>query len=89
MDKMREEFEAWCLREKGFMPRRRDDNYGYIFDTTDDMWRAWKASRSVLCVNLPLFDNGSIRGYSGDCEEANMVVDAIAESLHCAGVPFK
>ena len=86
MDKMREEFEAWAISCEMCTYL---DNAEYRHQSTEWAWRAWKASRSVLCVNLPSFENGSIRGYSGDCEEANMVVDAIAESLHCAGVPFK
>lgn len=49
----------------------------------------WKASRAALCVELPSFENGSIRGYSGDCEEARMVIDCVAESLEAAGVSYK
>ena len=55
----------------------------------DELWQAWCASRAALVVELPSFENGSIRGYSGDCEEANMIVDAVAESLDAAGVSYK
>lgn len=74
-EKMREEFDAWTMQ--------------YGFDDGEHMWQAWKASRSALVVELPSFENGSIRGYSGDCDEANMVVDAVAESLDAAGVSYK
>ena len=53
------------------------------------MFEVWQASRAALCVELPSFENGSICGYSGDCEEARMVVDAIAESLDEAGVRYE
>lgn len=98
MDKMRKEFEDWA-NGQGYATDKYDeselsDKYKhlagiYVIPETRLMIEVWQASRAALCVELPSFENGSIRGYSGDCEEANMVVDAIAESLHCAGVPFK
>lgn len=84
-EKMREEFEEWFI-----------DNYCYGAGPVNNgspvaiaAWQAWQASRAALVVELPSFENGSIRGYSGDCEEANMVVDAVAESLDASGVSYK
>ena len=88
MDKMREEFEAWFSAENGALPQKASDG-GYYYTPANDMWIAWQASRAALCVKLQTFENGSIRGYSGDCEEARMVVDAIAESLDEAGVRYE
>ena len=85
-EKMRDEFESWC--------KTLDFNIGkfdgdYIIASTEWAWKIWQASRAAMVVELPSFENGSIRGYSGDCDEANMVVDAITESLSEAGVNYK
>ena len=97
MDKMREEFEAWA-KLNGLRLERQTSMCGgdmgrYDFGPTQaalEVWcDAWQASRAALVVELPSFENGSIRGYSGDCDEANMVVDAVAESLDAAGVSYK
>lgn len=94
MEKMREEFEAWfcstipypIAKESWFAVMNDGD---YIITDVQAAWRGWKASRAALCVELPSFENGSIRGYSGDCDEARMVVDSVADSLGKAGVSYK
>ena len=91
MSKMREDFEEWFSEYS--LPCegdwfKRDSCGDYDSPSTHDVWMGWKASRAALVVELPSFENGSIRGYSGDCEEARMVVDAIAESLDEAGVRY-
>lgn len=94
MDKMREEFEAWC-RKRGYTLKPAETNCGIIIDGSYGhprvqlAWESWQESRATLCVKLPTFENGSIRGYSGDCEEARMVVDCVAESLEKAGVSYE
>ena len=100
MDKMREDFEAfyesYMLGEgrrieyikneiASFKPER--NKYGY--SDAQEFWVVWQASRAALRVELPSFENGSIRGYSGDCEEARMVVDCVAESLEKSGVSYE
>ena len=91
-EKMREDFEEWfyeySLPCKGDW-FKRDSRGDYDSPSTYYAWMGWQASRAALVVELPSFENGSIRGYSGDCDEANMVVDAIAESLSEAGVNYK
>ena len=89
MDKMREEFEAWCASIGFTLKPNAFDNGDYAMGYGWEEWNAWQASRAALCVELPSFESGSIRGYSGDCEEARMVVDAIAESLDEAGVRYE
>ena len=94
MNKMRKEFEEWfcstipypIAKESWFAVMNDGD---YIITDVQAAWAGWKASREALCVELPLFENGSIRGYSGDCDEARMVVDSVAESLEKAGVSYK
>ena len=90
MDKMREEFEGWVITRNvcikyGAKLRTCPDGSYYDY-RINDRWLAWKASRAALCVKLPSFDNGSLRGYGGDCEEARAVVDYVAKSLEKAGV---
>lgn len=85
-DKMREEFESWAI---SCHTCTYLDGVEYRHQSTEWAWMAWQASRAALVVELPSFENGSIRGYSGDCDEANMAVDAIAESLSEAGVSYK
>ena len=90
MDKMREEFEAWWRATMNTVEmdlHRFVD--GYSCHDTNRAWMAWQASRAALCVELPSFENGSLRGYNGDCNEANMVIDCIADSLDEAGVRYK
>ena len=89
MDKMREEFEAWCASVGLTLMDNAFNNGYYAMGYGWQEWNAWKASRAALCVELPSFENGSIRGYSGDCDEARMIVDSVAESLDKAGVSCK
>lgn len=99
MDKMREEFEAFVInrmKESGFLgvevrvEMLGVSSDGSYFDVTvDAWWDFWQASRAALCVKLPSFDNGSLRGYGGDCEEARAVVDSVAESIEKAGVRYE
>lgn len=96
-EKMREEFEnAWAESRKsddgeiGGKPTKSKSNSDeYAGGAAQFAWIWWQRSRAALVVELPSFENGSIRGYSGDCDEANMVVGAIAESLDAAGVSYK
>jgi len=97
MEKMREEFEAWHIEQckadgmdwRDLSSELDRNGDGYVYIGAQYAWAGWKASRAALCVELPSFENGSIRGYSGDCDEARMVVDSVAESLDKAGVSYK
>lgn len=85
-EKIREAFESWAI---SCHMCTYLDGVEYRHQSTEWAWMAWQASRAALVVELPSFENGSIRGYSGDCEEANMIVDAVAESLDAAVVSYK
>ena len=93
-NKMREEFESWCM-ENNYTIRPAEKNCNIVIDgayghpKVQVAWEAWQASRAALVVELPSFENGSLRGYGGDCAEANMVIDSVAESLDAAGVSYK
>ena len=50
MDKMREEFETWAIN-CDLCTFAVGDEYKYM--TTEWAWRAWKASRAALVVDLP------------------------------------
>ena len=98
MDKMQEEFEVWAdgqgyatdkYEESDLSYKYKQLAGTYVIPETRFMFEVWQASRAALCVKLPSFENGSIRGYSGDCEEARMVVDVIADSLDEAGVRYE
>lgn len=88
MEKMREEFEAWCSSH-GYTLRPAETNCGVIIDgqygnqRVQIAWDAWQSSRAALCVELPRqwFDDGL------DCDlmEAHQVGKALDE----AGVQYK
>lgn len=62
MDKMREEFEAWC-DEQGYASDKYSaddcvDKYKhlagvYVISDTRLLWEAWEASRAALCIDIP------------------------------------
>ena len=90
----RVEFEDWFCSTIPYKIARESwfaimDDGDYIITDVQAAWAGWKASRAALVVELPSFENGSLRGYSGDCDEASMVVDCLAESLQNAGVSYK
>ena len=77
-DKMREEFEAWFHNELCHGCGKA--NYGSV--VTMAAWKAWKASRDALCVELP-------KQYSTDSIGAAYCVDAVIDSLDSAGARYK
>lgn len=82
MDKMREEFEAWINSETGFDCFRtnyqmtKPEDQQYMCHSTTLAWRAWKASRALLCVQMPRCCN----------EEQDSYRLNIIDSLDDAGV---
>ena len=61
MDRMREEFEAWCCK-RGYTLKPAETNCGIIIEgayghpTVQIAWQAWKASRAAMVVELPAED---------------------------------
>ena len=83
MEKMREEFEeSRGFDPKYYLSRSVHPNH-YDHDTVNEMWLAWKASRSLLNVELP--------SYQCDQRYKDGVLDAnkVFEALEKAGVSYK
>ena len=83
MDKMREEFEAWWCATMNIIEmdlHRFAD--GYSCHDTNRGWMAWKASRAVLCVELPDSER------SVDCGDVLYRSD-VEEALDAAGIRYK
>ena len=87
MDKMREEFEAWCDEQGYASDKYSADDCGdkykhlageYVISETRFLWEAWKASRASLCVELP-----------ENCKGMALTVDEFHKQLDKAGVPYK
>ncbi|HDS1692169.1 TPA: hypothetical protein QEM72_002673 [Pseudomonas putida] len=51
--KMREQFEAWVLREWPEQSLARFTTGEYQGFTVEHCWQAWKASREAVVVDLP------------------------------------
>ena len=86
MEKMREEFEAWCASH-GYTLRPAETNCGIAIDgqygnqRVQIAWEAWKASRAAQCVELPNWrDDG--RG------EAMYYESDITKALDAAGIRY-
>lgn len=75
MDKMREEFEAWAIN-CDLCTFAVGNEYKYM--TTEWAWRAWKASRAALCIELP-----------ENCKGMTLTVDEFHKQLDKAGVSYK
>ena len=67
MEKMREEFEAWCASH-GYTLRPAETNCGIAIEgqygnqRVQIAWEAWKASRAALCVEIPTCGEASSFG---------------------------
>ena len=88
-EKMREEFESWCLAN-GYTLRPAETNCGIIIEgdyghpTVQIAWQAWQASRAALVVELPSDINGEY--YADGWNAALMCVEGMLEE---AGVSYK
>lgn len=79
MDKMREEFEAWHGEQFKYSDKKLTSHgETYLSPFVGGLWSAWKASRAVLCVELP--DN---------CKGMALTVSELHQQLDRAGVSYK
>ena len=86
MDKMREEFEAWHIEQckadgmdwRDLSSELDRDGDGYVYTDVQYAWRGWKASRALLCVELP-----------ENCKGMALTVDEFHKQLDKAGVSYK
>ena len=86
MEKMREEFEAWHIKQceadgmdlrdiRSELDRNGD---GYVYIGAQYAWRGWKASRAALCIELP-----------ENCKGMALTVSELHRELDKAGVSYK
>ena len=87
MDKMREEFEAWCASIGFTLKPNAFDNGDYAMGYGWEEWNAWQASRAALRVELP-----RITDFAKDSRGAREVlnfefaVECVARELNDVGV---
>ncbi|HEH8501044.1 TPA: hypothetical protein SH495_005522 [Pseudomonas aeruginosa] len=87
---MREEFEAWLLREHGLESEWQEERNCFKDYPAHLAFKAWQASRAALRVELPekmeptrnIYGNLIIGSY-------NAVLDAVKEALQQAGIEVK
>lgn len=53
-DKAREEFEAWLVKSNRSCASVHDETGRYLHYGTQSCWEAWKASRAVIVIELPV-----------------------------------
>ncbi|WP_341986875.1 hypothetical protein [Pseudomonas aeruginosa] len=90
MPDMREEFEAWLLREHGLESEWQEERNCFKDYPAHLAFKAWQASRAALRVELPekmeptrnIYGNLIIGSY-------NAVLDAVKETLQQAGIEVK
>jgi len=96
MDKMREEFEAWCDEQGYASDKYSSDDCGdkykhlvgeYVISDTRFLWEAWKASRAALRVELPSKMSGEVLSLYGI--GFNDGIDIAIECIEEAGVSRK
>lgn len=82
MTKIQQEFEEWAI-EHHFSTTKKLDGKSYAHDSTVCAFEGWKASRSLLNVELP--------SYQCDQRYKDGVLDAnkVFEALEKAGVSYK
>ena len=86
MEKMREEFEAWHIKQceadgmdlRDISSELDRNGDGYVYIGAQYAWRGWKASRAVLCVELP-----------ENCKGMALTVSELHKQLEKAGVSYK
>lgn len=87
-EKMREEFEAWCVKEIE-LPKGYDLNWNN--DTVRLMYRGWVASRESLVIELPPAPVPSRRDgtYTIAQSAYHQGQMSVEKSIHAAGVKTK
>ena len=86
MEKMREEFEAWHIKQceadgmdlRDISSELDRNGDGYVYTGAQYAWRGWKASRAALCVELP-----------ENCKGMALTVSELRQQLDKAGVSYK
>lgn len=82
MPDMREEFEAWLLREHGLESEWQDERNCFKDYPAHLAFKAWQASRAALRVELP-------EPYAFHQEVQTVFRDRVKEALQQAGIEVK
>ena len=91
MDKMREEFEAWHIKQceadgmdlRDISSELDRNGDGYVYIGAQYAWRGWKASRAALCVELPP------QWFSRSDDKEVMSAIGVIDALNCSGVRYE
>ncbi|MGI0560471.1 hypothetical protein ACRCOZ_28980 [Pseudomonas aeruginosa] len=86
MPDMREEFEAWLLREHGLESEWQDERNCFKDYPAHLAFKAWKASRAALRVRLPKpYGSSSLDAYP-ELAEFNRAIRECLAALQRAGI---
>lgn len=85
MNKMREQFEKWDYETFGEDGYEVNELGEYEDSIKQQCWMAWRASREILGINIPItqFDDGCGDTYDGVC------LEDMQQALEEQGVKFK
>lgn len=90
---IRDEFEAWAKTDAGGL---EEDDFRwmsagkYYWATTQMMWEAWQASRSVLVVKLPSLREITMGRRENEHDSGfNAAVDLCIDVVESAGIKVK
>ncbi|HBO3547992.1 TPA: hypothetical protein L4S33_000129 [Pseudomonas aeruginosa] len=91
MPDMREEFEAWLLREHGLESEWQEERNCFKDYPAHLAFKAWQASRAALKVELPMLMKQSNSETYTDGVRAgwNACRDELQENLQQAGIEVK
>ncbi len=86
MPDIREEFEAWLLREHGLESEWQDERNCFKDYPAHLAFKAWKASRAALRVRLPKpYGSSSLDAYP-ELAEFNRAIRECLAALQRAGI---
>ncbi|MEE3929669.1 hypothetical protein V2I84_05255 [Pseudomonas viridiflava] len=80
IEKVREEYEAWVLREYPSQHMGRFATGEYHSTVIEDCWLAWRASREELLISMPIDVTGGLY---------RLAVEDCTRCIEAAGVKVK
>ena len=92
MDKEREEFELWCVKDDEFCIHRYDGSDEYSDDYTQCAWLAWQAAKAqavpegFVLVPIKPSEDFIDKLASVICDEFDTTISG---SAHCASEAYK
>ncbi|MEE4087519.1 hypothetical protein [Pseudomonas viridiflava] len=80
IEKVREEYEAWVLREYPNQHMGRFATGEYHSTVIEHCWQSWQASREALVISMPIDVTGGLY---------RLAVEDCTRSIEAAGVKVK